>query len=243
MKYTNENKVNSLTEQRGKSNGIKVEYKGVTYSSIAKLAKALNIRPEYIYGRTRVGMSIEDAVEEVQQLIKNERLRSNLSDKAKESKFKIWSQNFNTISEIEVEYKLKRGLIKANVDKINNESIQRFIIEYMEPQVKEDLILYKKITVLARNYGLQPDNVHQRLKKGWSLTEALIIPIRKRHGTKYEYKGKEYESRAKLASAFNIDNYYISSLSKRLGKSWMETFEIVEMGMLQKTSWMKKDML
>lgn len=207
-----------------KYNAIEVEYKGKKYKSINSLALNLDIRSDYIYGRLKRGLTIDDSISEITELRKLNKLRdgSRMNDlKAQDNKIHVWNKTFNTLREIEKDYGLDSGSIVSHV------GIEELIVESMEKKVNSDHKKYKSITKLSRHYGIQPDNVHQRLKKGWTLTRAVVTPVQERHGNKIVYKGKDYMSRSKLSLAYNIDSTYIYRVSKDLSVSWMEAFEAI----------------
>lgn len=222
-------------ELNGENRAIEVEYDGTKYPSINNLARSFNIRPEYIYGRLKKGMSINEAVDEALELIEKKKLNSNLrvqSSQSKQGTYKIWNNYYNSEEEIANEFSLPYDLI--NKEMSNNE-IEQAIISHMKPRVKADYRKLGNIGALAKHYGLQPDNVYQRLKIGWELTEALVVPVRKRYGNSVVYDGRKFVSRADLANFYNVDFNYISPMSKRLGITWMESFEIVK-GFIEKHS-------
>lgn len=215
-------------ELKGEKRSIKVEYNGNEYSSISSLAQSFDIRPEYIYGRLKKGMSVTESVDNALTLIKLENLNGNLRKQAspsKQEKYKVWEDYYRSIKEIVKQFNLKPGVIDESMPKYEIESS---IISYMKPHIKADYKKLDNIGSLAKHYGLQPDNVYQRLKIGWDLTEAIVIPVRKRYGNSIVYSGKRFVSRADLANFYNVDFNYIYPMSKRLSITWMESFEIIK---------------
>lgn len=79
---------------------------------------------------------------------------------------------------------------------------------------------YKSISSIARDYKLKEHEVHKRLERGWTLKEALEIPIDKRncgnHAKFYLYYGK-YKTIKQIASENNIT---AQLLRKRLNRGW-----------------------
>ena len=207
-------------------------YKGKDYTSIYKLATELNIKPEYIYGRIKSGLTLEEAVQNSLSLIRTGKLNANLSREDSKGKIKVWTELFNDTSEIETSFGLEKDFIQSSLKKeskdINGDNIEKLIIEHMRPEVNENKKRLKTTTALARFYGQQPDTIYQRLKLGWDLTEAVVAPVRKRHVDKIEYKGRFYTSQTELAKDYNIDSYWIASTARKQNSSWMKIFEAVE---------------
>ena len=79
---------------------------------------------------------------------------------------------------------------------------------------------YKKYSDLAREYNITPQRLIKRLKKGWSLDEAINIPVirkeRRLHKKLYKYNNKIMS--VKQLSEFS--GLSQSTISKRLDRGW-----------------------
>ena len=75
---------------------------------------------------------------------------------------------------------------------------------------------YSSKSELARAYGTNIKAFSSRLKKGWTMDEALGV-VKHRNGKLIRYDGKEYASRAELARAYGI---HIKTFSSRLREGW-----------------------
>ena len=79
---------------------------------------------------------------------------------------------------------------------------------------------YKKYSDMARDYNITPRRLFKRLSNGWSLDEALYIPIkRKEHRLKkklYMYNGKLMSTK-QLAALTGLTD---SAIRHRLERGW-----------------------
>lgn len=87
---------------------------------------------------------------------------------------------------------------------------------------------YRSFSAMARNYNIPPKVLDKRISKGWTLNEALEIPLN-RQNTKlnvqlYRYKDKLYS----LKQLSKMSGMSIKTLHKRLKRGWSieETMEI-----------------
>ena len=87
---------------------------------------------------------------------------------------------------------------------------------------------YQKYSDLAKDYNLTPHRIYRRLSNGWSLDEAVNIPINRRenilHKRLYEYNGKLMS----VKQLSNLSGLTTSTIYKRLSRGWSieETIEI-----------------
>ena len=60
--------------------------------------------------------------------------------------------------------------------------------------MKPRLITYKGVTKTspewAREYGIDPEILNNRIRHGWNMDMALHTPVRRQISPKYEYQGK-----------------------------------------------------
>ena len=79
---------------------------------------------------------------------------------------------------------------------------------------------YKNYSELAKDYGLKSKLLDRRLRNGWTLEEALEIPLQRKElilkKRLYEYEGKLYSVK-ELSKKFKIDS---KCLYKRLARRW-----------------------
>lgn len=78
----------------------------------------------------------------------------------------------------------------------------------------------KNISDLARDKGMKPNTVHTRLRRGWTLKEALEIPVKRKicqlNVPLYKYNNKIMSVKT-ISEEYNI-NY--KTLHKRLERGW-----------------------
>ena len=79
---------------------------------------------------------------------------------------------------------------------------------------------YKKYSDLARDYDLTPRRLFKRLAQGWSLDEAINIPVKRKEHRLYKrmyiYKGKLMS----LKQLAEISGISASTITKRLNRGW-----------------------
>lgn len=79
---------------------------------------------------------------------------------------------------------------------------------------------YKKYSDLARDYKITPRRLFKRLSKGWSLDEAINIPIDRKEHILHK---KLYKYNDKLMSIKQLSDFSglsSSTISKRLDRGW-----------------------
>lgn len=87
---------------------------------------------------------------------------------------------------------------------------------------------FTKLSHLANAHNLSIHQLHKRLERGWTLQEAVEIPIHRKQKilnvTLYEYQGKLMSVR-QISEKYNIDT---KTIYKRLSRGWSieETIEI-----------------
>lgn len=87
---------------------------------------------------------------------------------------------------------------------------------------------YTKLSHLAKTHNIPVKLLHKRLERGWTLQEAVEIPIDRKQKmlnvTLYEYQGKLMSVR-QISEKYNIDT---KTIYKRLSRGWSleETIEI-----------------
>ena len=79
---------------------------------------------------------------------------------------------------------------------------------------------YQKYSDLARDYNITPHRIFKRLSKGWSLDEAINIPIERKehklHKQLYKYNGKLMS----IKQLAEINGLSDSTVRKRLNRGW-----------------------
>lgn len=92
---------------------------------------------------------------------------------------------------------------------------------------------YNRISELARKYNIPPKQVMKRLSRGWSLSEAVEIPLKRKNKilnvALYRYNG-ELLSVSQIAKKYNIDK---KNIYKRLSRNW-SIDEVIEIPLSKK---------
>ena len=183
---------------------------GKEYGSIKALAKAYGCNYDTVQRRLKKGFSVEDAISKSKLLNANKKI---VGPDGKEydsikSLSKAYECNYNI-----VRYRLKQGM--SLEDALSKEKIPSGCPgkKIIGPDGKE----YKSIKALAKAYGCNYDIVRVRLKKGYSLEEALF---KEKSPGRYRKKiagpdGKEYKSIKALAEKYGCNYGTITSRLER----------------------------
>ena len=89
-------------------------------------------------------------------------------------------------------------------------------------------IKYKKMSDLARHYNLTPHQMFKRLNNGWTLTEALNIPIERKEHRLYKKLYMYNNQLLSIKQLSKLSKISASTIWKRLNRGWdiEETIEI-----------------
>lgn len=111
-----------------------------------------------------------------------------LENNIQKDKYFYKGKTYNTLSEIERDYNLKKGLLKHRINKMNltlEEAIERPVAKVgrgaskkSEKKFNYDGELFT-LTELSDLSGLRKDTLYRRLKRGWSVKEAIETPAAK----------------------------------------------------------------
>ncbi len=188
----------------------KIKYNGKEYSSESELARVYGIKITTFSYRLKEGWTIDEAL----GVVKRQHGRSvpiRYGGKEYSSKSELaraYGTNIKTFS-----YRLKKGwTIDEALGVVKRQHGNGKLIRY---DGKE----YLSKSELARVYGINITTFSSRLKKGWTIDEALGVVENPQHGRSIpiRYGGKEYVSRAELARVYGIN---IMTFSYRLKKGW-----------------------
>lgn len=87
-------------------------------------------------------------------------------------------------------------------------------------KISYDRKKYTSISAIARDYNMKPDQLHSRLERGWTLNEALSIPIQKqnigRRPLFYNYYGKDMT----LEQISKLTGIPKETIQQRINRGW-----------------------
>lgn len=188
-----------------------VEYNGKLYKSITQLAKENNINPKTLFSRLRLGHSIYDAV--------------NFADKIRPSKIQepleYKGKNYKDIKSLAKAYGVNYKTFYGRL--VRGRTIEE-AIEFKKKKTytpKERIIFdgksYDSHKELARSYGINYSNYHNRIKKGWSQSEALELVPRtvNRKGKAVTVNGKSFKSIKHFAIENGLEPSFVYSQRQR----------------------------
>lgn len=189
-----------------------VEYNGMLYKSITQLAKENNINPNTLFSRLRLGYSIYDAV--------------NFDDKIRSPKFQevieYKGKKYKDIKSLAKEYGIKYTTFYGRL--VRGRTIEE-AIEFKKKTYspkESDIIIfdgksYDSQRELARSYGIDYSKYYNRIRKGWSQSEALELVPRAvgRKGNSVTVNGKTFVSIKHFAIENGFEPSFVYSQRQR----------------------------
>lgn len=195
------------------TNGIPVEYEGVSYPSLKNMAEKLGLSCsilQHAYYRTK---DIKEAVEYCIQYDKRD--------------LTVWGKSYGSLSEIALVFGISHYHLVTEVrdGRSPQEAVKRAL--ETEPILFEGK-RYASFGDLCAEYGIQPVNVYGRLRYGMGLSEALTRPL-KRTGSRnyFLYQGREYESKAALCRAYGISILCVREQTRTNPITFWDSFEVL----------------
>lgn len=79
---------------------------------------------------------------------------------------------------------------------------------------------YKKYSDLARDYDLTPRRLFKRLAQGWSLDEAINIPVKRKEHRLYKKMYIYNDKLMSLKQLAEISGISVQTITKRLNRGW-----------------------
>ncbi len=198
---------------------------GKTFPSLVAAAKYFDVPIYSVHNRLKRGKTLEEAF-----------FKGDL--KRKSSKFKTISvsgKNFDSLKDACVHFGISYG--KAQYRLRKKWSLNQ-VFELESPPinsaknapktVKFSEKIYNSYTDLAKEYGINPGNLRQRIAKGWSLEQALEL-------VEYKYKtkpkkihidGKVFASRNEAARYYGLKTGLVAERINRRGWSIEQALEL-----------------
>ena len=195
-----------------------VTLEGKTFKSVTEAAKYYNIDGYIIRNRLRYGWSIEEAFGLVEK-------KSNYNG----IEITINGKTFNSIKEAAKYYKLDPSTVHNRLK--SGWTIEEAFkdVDLEEPKYSNLTVFgktFKNIAELSKYYNINYNTVYGRLDKGWTVEDAISIPVREgSRGKTVIVNGNEFIS---IAEACRYYNLKYNNVSTRLRHGWSieEAFEL-----------------
>lgn len=159
-----------------------IEYNGVKYPSLSKLCHEYNLDYNRVEGRLYRGWSLEDAINTPR--IEQDKIELSYDNKIYSSLNSLCEENGLTYSS--VYYGLKSGLsLEDAISKSKVEDCKAISFEYNGKK-------YRNLSCFCKEHDLNYGTIQARIKRGWSIEDAINKPIYS--GKQFTYNGKEYSS-------------------------------------------------
>ena len=182
---------------------FKVEYNGKFYTGYTHLAKELGIPYSAIYK----GLSEGETLEEILKNRKPRKIKDHLGNKFNSTKemLEYWG-----ISRWDYDKRLGKGWTQeeALTSPVSYSNKNKSVKDHLGN-------LFDSQFAMARSWGMNPQTVDTRLRRGWTLKEALTGSKNTRECVDFE--GNVFPTKAKMAEYWGIS--YIT-LKNRLNLGW-----------------------
>jgi hypothetical protein len=199
-----------------KASAKKIWFRGKQYNSHKELSKLFNISYSVFQGRLNKGRSVEEALDLIKRKIIWARSRS----------IEINNKYFDTLTDACNYYGLKLPTVAGRLNRYGWSIEQAFEIDVAPKTVREIKIKinkqnFQRASDAARHYGIKPYVLTKRLRKGWSIEEALELkkrPPRKSHNsTPVVVHGKQYQS---IKEASLVCKIHYDRVRDRMHRGW-----------------------
>lgn len=190
-----------------------VIYGNKKYNSIRELSTELDIPYSILYHHYYNTQDVEKAIEKSYESI----------CKVKPS---AWNKQYDSYSQMALAYGVKiHNLMRKINQGSNTEEAILYLLEH--EKIRFEGKEYGSLVELAANYEIQPVNVWERIKQGWTLKESLTRSIRKSPGIYTTFRNKSYISQIDLCRDYGISVGCIRELLRtHESLSFMDVFEV-----------------
>lgn len=198
--------------------GIKVNYKGVEYSSIKSLCETYKISYAMVSQRLKKGLSVEEAI--------NTPLKEHRNGIPVMYKGKKYPSIRNLANSKNIPYHVVQMRVKKGMD--IETAVDTPVGELMGNEIEFKGKIYPSFSKLCKEFKIPSSIVLSRLNMQWSLNKALTTPVRKtknRFIPELIYNNKQYSSLKALCDDVGAD--YQNTLNRlHRGKNLKEAIEI-----------------
>lgn len=178
---------------------------GNGFNSKPEMCKHYGINYSTYRKRVEKGFSTEEALGIVKVADKRHVVRKAKKNlKASEVDLVIDGKTFKSISELAREYNMKEITLRNRILKQRlspKEAVNRPIEKKDKIKLNINGIEYESIPQLAKAFNLEPYIVYQRIKKGFTVEEAVQKSMK---GKNIEVEGKKFSSIAEAARYYNL---------------------------------------
>lgn len=192
------------------SNVHNVTVAGKEYRSLLQVADAYGIDGGVLTMRVRTGMTLEDALE--------------LGGSA--YTVTLYGKSHKNRADLADYYGIDTGKLESRLYK-RGESLEDAVHSLLTTEpLKFKGKEYPTLARLCNEYGVSAYVVTKRLKRGWSMEDAILRPIEQRASVaEYAYRGETYGTRRELADDYGLTVGYIDGVSKKLGVTYIEALD------------------
>lgn len=180
----------AVNEPISKKNNPKEVYcYGERFESISELARSYGIDAETISRRLAKGIRPEEAV-----------LLEKRESKNVQEKVEFEGKEYKNLSVLAKEMGVPYGLVYRVKD--SAEEMRKVIDKYGKENTERVVcfgVEYANLKELLEQYGISKQLYKNRIKMGWSVEDAVAMPVQENRIKPVEYRGKQYSSISELA--------------------------------------------
>lgn len=188
----------------------KIIFKGRKYPSVTKLAEAENISPRLLMKMYAECGDIETAFEKSWTV-----MRKGIT---------IWGKEYKDITAAALAFGLDPEVLRYRC-RTGTQQIEETVEDLLKQGVTFSGKTYATLTELSGAYKVQPCTVLDRLRRGWTLSDAVTTPLSiTSSGISVIYDGTPYMSRIDLCRSYNISYQWVCKHKVKF-QSWLDTFE------------------
>lgn len=201
---------------RKDDDGLYSDGKGNRFNTIREMAEFHGFTESQFRHRLEKGLSFSEAIDYVGRKVK------------KGSKWKTgeWEDHlgnkYDSLNEMAEKYGLKSWMVKGRLRR--GWSLERALTTIPEGKTDSVQVIdhygnkYSSIREMADAYGMKYHTLQGRLKKGWSVKDALTIPPKEsRIQEWYDHLGNKYDNRKLMCEAYGISS---DTFKSRLERGW-----------------------
>lgn len=245
-----------MTRKSRRKQGL--EYDGITYKSVRELAEKYGIVPATLQSRIAKGMPLKEAltkkiptknmvVRDVtyqtakelgdlngldsrtirQRQKQGYTLEEALDGGSSLYKVKAFGKEHKTLRDLSTYYGIPYTVV---VRKLTNEKdLETIITQIMNTEpLTFDGVEYRRFVDICLDYKIEPLLASGRIRSGWSLSDAILKPIKgvKTENT-YTYRGKTYTRQRELVESQGLVLQPVLRLSRRTGLDILEALDLL----------------
>lgn len=184
---------------------------GVRYQSMQEVSEEYGVDAPTLYYRVSAGNTLEEAIEMGKSVYGVE----------------VYGVQHRSLAAVATYY----GVDYVQLDRRrwdSGKTAEQVVTEMLatEPLTYEGKE-YRSLVSLSTEYGADSATVSARLKRGWTMTAALLKPVAIRTQNTHTYRGVNYPTQREMVEAHGYTRGYVSNVRQRLGIDYIEALDLL----------------